>query len=374
MSERKLATIRTISDVNPIPGADAIEVATVDGWKVVIKKNEFKAGDLCIYLEIDSFLPIRPEYEFLRKSSYKKFPNGIEGFRLKTARLRGQISQGLILPLSMLKIKGKAGDDVTAKLKIQKYEPEILGQAHLVKPWYIRKLHHLKYLIASLFMFKAEKRKRGGSFPSFMPKTDEERIQNLDITKFQGQVYEETEKLDGISATYAYNSEFYVCSRNCRLGLVTNEKGEPTGMFDGAYWKMALKYDLEAKLKKLADDEGIRLAVQGEILGPGIQKNKYGLKEHNLYVFRIYDIGEKRFLTPAERKRVCADMGLKHVPVLDVRVFDYADVDAVLAHADGVSMVGEFPRSNREGIVFKAVDGSHSFKVISNKFLLKNEE
>ena len=111
---RKLATIQLIDEIRNIPGADNIEVAQVGGWQVIVKKDEFKAGDKCIYLEIDSFIPIRPEFEFLRKSSYKKFPKGIEGFRLRTMKMKGVVSSGLLLPLSILskygKLKEKRGD------------------------------------------------------------------------------------------------------------------------------------------------------------------------------------------------------------------------------------------------------------------------
>ena len=154
--ERKLASVRKISDLSPIEGADKIEVATIDGWKVVVAKDVgHKVGDLVIYCEIDSFLPIKPEFEFLRKSSYKKMVDGREGFRLKTIKLRGQVSQGLILPLSLIEytnVNFEIGMDVTLMLGINKYDPPIPAElAGKVK----------------------------GLFPSFIPKTDEERVQNL---------------------------------------------------------------------------------------------------------------------------------------------------------------------------------------------------
>lgn len=148
--ERKLASIRKITDIQPIPDADAIEVVVVGGWKVVTKKGEFSVGDLCVYCEIDSFLPILPQYEFLRKSSYKKLSTGEEGFRLRTIKLRGQVSQGLVLPISVLPGGRELfeGMDVTEVLSITKYEPPIPASlAGKVK----------------------------GLFPSFLHKTDEER-------------------------------------------------------------------------------------------------------------------------------------------------------------------------------------------------------
>ena len=200
--ERKLASIRRITDIQPIPNADAIEVVVVGGWKVVTKKGEFNVGDLCVYCEIDSFLPILPQYEFLRKSSYKKLSTGEEGFRLRTIKLRGQVSQGLVLPLSVLPGGRELfeGMDVTEVLSITKYEPPIPASlAGKVK----------------------------GLFPSFLHKTDEERVQNLAnefgiLHLFQpNKTYYVTEKLDGSSATFYFrNGEFGVCSRNLEYLLV----------------------------------------------------------------------------------------------------------------------------------------------------------
>lgn len=182
--ERKLASIQKVREVKPIKNADAIEVARVNNWDVVVKKGEYKPGDLCVYCEVDSFLPEKPEFEFLRKSSYKKMGD-VGGFRLKTIKMRGQISQGLLLPLSVLNSDETPysgvwveGDDVTEMLGIVKYEPPIPAEL-------------------------AGKMK--GNFPSFVVKTDEERIQNMTdefeqikkLQREQGVKFYETEKLDG---------------------------------------------------------------------------------------------------------------------------------------------------------------------------------
>ncbi len=184
--ERKLATVVKIADLQPISGADAIEVASVKGWKVVVKKGEYKVGDSAIYYEIDSFLPVRPEFEFLRKSSFKKMLDQ-EGFRLKTIRLRGQISQGLLTPVPA-NISANVGDDLTESLGIVKYEAPIPAQLS---------------------------GKVKGNFPSFIPKTEEIRIQNfqadMNFSPAGERVYI-TEKLDGTSFTCYYNNgEFGVC-------------------------------------------------------------------------------------------------------------------------------------------------------------------
>ena len=240
--ERKLATIRQITDIRPIEGADMIELASVGGWNVVVAKNVgHKVGDMVVYCEIDSFLPIKEEFEFLRKSSYKKMGDQ-EGFRLKTIKLRGQVSQGLILPMSVFGEFGWTayeGLDVTERLGIVKYEPPIPAELS---------------------------GKVKGNFPSFIPKTDEERIQNLTKEYEEWKIQSKhqfyvTEKLDGSSATYYIkDGEFGVCSRN--LELLETE--------GNTFWKVAREMDLENKMKSL----GKNISLQGELIGEGIQGNR----------------------------------------------------------------------------------------------------
>jgi tRNA-binding EMAP/Myf-like protein len=241
--ERKLATLRRISDIQPIEGADAIEVATVGGWKVVVAKDVgHKRGDLVVYCEIDSFLPVEPEFEFLRKTSYRKMGDQ-EGFRLKTIKLRGQVSQGLIVPLSVLE-KGEEMKIGISKqpwgdqLQLGPYDDAlVIEEGTDVTDW----LHIIKYeppIPAEL----AGKVK--GPFPGFLRKTDEERIQNMtkDFQNMKSNSYYVTEKLDGSSATFYFrNGEFGVCSRNLEL--------EETD--DNTFWQIARKLDLENKLKSL---------------------------------------------------------------------------------------------------------------------------
>jgi RNA ligase (TIGR02306 family) len=262
--ERKLATVRIITDIKPIEGADMIELATVGGWNVVVAKNVgHKVGDMVVYCEIDSFLPIREEFEFLRKTSYKKMGDQ-EGFRLKTIRLRGQVSQGLILPIHVLPLLEMVheGQDVTEMLGIVKYEPPIPAElAGKVK----------------------------GQFPSFLRKTDEERVQNL-VKEYEEYRYQSkhqfyiTEKLDGSSATfYLNNGEFGVCSRN--LELLETE--------GNTFWKVARETDLENKLRQY----GKNLSLQGELIGEGIQGNPYKIKGHTVQYFNVFDIDKQQRVT-----------------------------------------------------------------------------
>jgi RNA ligase (TIGR02306 family) len=342
--ERKLATIRQIANLEPIPGADQIELATIDGWKVVVAKNvNHKINDYVVYCEVDSFLPIKPEFEFLRKSSYKKMGDQ-EGFRLKTIRLRGQISQGLILPLDDVipfpdvidyMVVGK---DVTELLEIVKYEPPIPAElAGKVK----------------------------GNFPSFIPKTDEERIQNL-TSEYEtwridpdNQFYV-TEKLNGSSATYYINGDtFGVCSRN--LELLETE--------GNTFWKVARKIDLENKMRSL----GISAAFQGELIGEGIQGNPYKIKGQTVRFYNMYDIQLNKYHSLNTMKRIIVDeMGLEMVPILETNYKLPETIEELLSYADGKSVLNS--NFDREGLVIRSSDRKISFKAISNKFLLKHEK
>jgi len=342
--ERKLASIRKISNLSPIEGADKIELATVDGWKVVVAKDVgHKVGDHIIYCEIDSFLPIKEEFEFLRKSSYKKMSDGTEGFRLKTIKLRGQISQGLIMPISILNppdtniyVEPFEGLDVTEMLGIVKYEPPI--PADLVG-------------------------KVKGLFPSFIPKTDEERIQNFtneyDGWKLQSKhQFYETEKLDGTSSTfYINNGEFGVCSRN--LELLETE--------GNTFWKVGRELDLENKMKSL----GKNVAIQGELIGEGIQGNPYKIKGQTIKFYTGFDIDKFQRLSLPEFISLISSMDLQSVPILTDRFILPETIDDMLKHAEAKSVLN--PDTEREGVVIRSIDCTISFKAISNKFLLDNE-
>jgi RNA ligase (TIGR02306 family) len=344
--ERKLATIRKITDITPIEGADKIELVTVGGWKVVAAKDvNHKVGDLVVYCEIDSFLPIKEEFEFLRKSSYKKMSDGTEGFRLKTIKLRGQVSQGLILPIKELSIFQFAsssnlseGDDVTNILGITKYEPPIPAElAGKVK----------------------------GGFPSFIPKTDEERVQNLskeyDEWKLQSKhKFYVTEKLDGSSATYYIkDGVFGVCSRN--LELLETE--------GNTFWKVARELDLENKMKSL----NMNISLQGELIGEGIQGNPYKIKGQTVRFFTGFDIDNFKRISFPQLVVMLMKLNLQYVPVLNNEFgFVLPDtIEGMLEYAENKSQLNE--DTEREGVVVRSMDGTISFKAISNKFLLSEK-
>lgn len=361
MTIRKLVSVRRIAALDPIPDADVIEVATVDGWKLVVKKGEFKVGDLCAYFEIDSFLPESDErYAFLMKSGMRTF-EGVRGHKLRTVKLRGQISQGLALPLNLFYADFDGSDedegqelseiffegaDLTNIIGIKKWEPEIPAQlAGLVK----------------------------GAFPSFITKTDQERCQNLINEIFVDNAdaqYEVTTKLDGSSCTiYIKDGELGVCSRNLELKICDENAGNSLvrALYDNL---------LNISLPLL----GRNIALQGEIMGPGVQGNREQLKTTQFFIFDIFDIDTGRYLTPVQRhalvevlRQTCPT--LQHVPIIahSANLLDtlgITNVEQLLKFAEGPSL----HHAVREGLVFKRIDGGFSFKAISNLFLAKEKD
>jgi RNA ligase (TIGR02306 family) len=338
MSERKMATVRKILDIKPIPGADAIEVAVIDGWKVVVKKDEFSIGDLVVYCEIDSWIPftIAP---FLSKAKEPREYNGVPGERLRTVRLRGQISQGLILPIDMLSdVAYEEGFDCSEYLNIQKYEPPIAACIG----------GELK-----------------GLFPSAIRKTDQERIQNLrfEIKEYKSRrlTFEVTEKLDGTSCTmFIKDGTFGVCSRNLELRFSETN----------ALWRMALVYQVEERMRELGLDN---IAFQGEVIGEGIQSNPYKIKGQDFFVFDVFDIKEDTYFDPQSRMKLVLELNLKHVPVIESsrEIATEWTIDDMLQIAEAKSLLN--PKTEREGLVWKCdQEPTISFKTISNKFLMKN--
>lgn len=353
---RKLATIRVIDDITPIEGADAIECAHVGGWAVVVKKDEFQVGSAAIYIEIDSWIPheIAP---FLSKGHEPREFEGVKGERLRTVKLRGQISQGLLLKYQdfpkasaafhKTRIVDPNNDDgrfdVTEILGIKKWEApipaELAGDVE-------------------------------GLFPSFIPKTDQERIQNLtaEIPQWNERAltWEATEKLDGSSMTVFVDrgGKFGVCSRNWHLRSSESN----------TLWRVAKQLDLENKLPLVR----YPIALQGELIGEGVQKNRYGIKGHSFRLFDAYNIEEGRYLNSNERLHLAEHLGIPHAPILGYGTLESligttVTANSLLIFAEAKSILNS--AAEREGVVFKCIeDPSISFKSISNKFLIKNGE
>ena len=340
---RELATIQQLKALKPMEGSDFIELAQIMGWQCVVKKGEFSAGELGVYFEIDSFLPLDERYEFLRKSSYKNNVFMGEGFRIKTMRFRGEISQGLFLPLAVFpeisRETATTGSDVTEILNVRKWElPEVVGAGQDI---------------------------RIGGKPFGIPTTDETRIQSQEdwLERLNGNAYYITTKMDGTSCTIFHkDGECGVCGRN--YNYADDEKS--------AMWKYARKLNIHEKMKAL----GRNIAVQGEFCGEGIQKNRLKLREPEMYVFDVVDLQTLRYLSLEEMTDITDKLGLKRVPLEEEGEHFGYTLEQLLKKAQGKYPSG----GNKEGIVVRSKQnigafGSRiSFKVLNNDFLLKEEE
>lgn len=352
---RELASIQTVNAVEPIPNADAIEKIRVLGWWVVSKKGEHQVGDKIVYCEIDSFLPERPEFEFLRASSFRAAQvdvggvlTPLSGFRIKTIRLRGQISQGICFPLSILPPESPTdeGADVTESLDIQKWEP------------------------AATVLISG---KTKGSFPAFLSKTDETRVQRLGavLERHRGKTFYVTEKLDGTSFTaFLRDGTFGICSRNLWL----DETDESNVLA-----QVAKCANLEEKLRTAHERFGHDLAIQAEVIGPSIQGNKYALSAARLRVFTVANLDTSQRLDHSAMLGLLAEIGLESVPQLGKITLNHT-IDQLVTYSEGASALNL--KVQREGVVIRPlaeeydddIGGRLSFKVINPKFLLKYDE
>lgn len=337
---RNLASIQRIGGLEPIEGADAIEKASVLGWNLVVKKGDFNVGDMVIYCEVDSLMPDKPEFEFLRP----------RGMRIRTIRLRGQISQGICFPLSILP-EGFAyseGTDCTDALGIVKYEPPI----------------------PACLSGKVK-----GKLPSFIPKTDETRVQVLQkvLDKYKDELCYITEKVDGSSATYFLNeNEFGVCSRNLQL---LEDDGN-------SFWKVARKLSIEEKLRSI----GKNIAIQGELVGEGVQGNKLAIKGQTVLFFNAFDIDSFSYLNTEDFLSLIHKLNLTPVPIIEAEYNLSNDIDAIVSKSIIKSRLN--PNVWAEGIVIRPhkekIDlllstenfhnGRVSFKAINPEFLIKYGE
>ncbi len=336
----KVATIEEILEVKPHPNADALELATIKGWQVCIKKGEFKKGDMCIYICIDSVLEDKPPYQFLSSKH----------FRIKTVKLRGQISQGIAFPLTLFKQLGH--DTVVFS------EPDIIGSD---VSQYVYAKHYEKPLPAQLAgqVF--------GLRPSYIPKTDEDNIKNNPeiIDELTGKPYYITVKVDGSSGTYYIKDGLFgVCSRNYQLKH--DEKN--------AFWRIAEKYGLEEKLKAT----GRNLAVQGEVYGPGINGNLLGVSDIQFKAFNLFDIDKGTYLGWQDLHDFCFYNYIPIVETLDVGT----EFNKTLPQLQEIANNLVYENGNfAEGIVVRplvetyseTLKGRLTGKIISEQFELKHD-
>jgi RNA ligase (TIGR02306 family) len=338
--DRKLASIQQISEIVPIEGADKIVCVKILGWQCVALKTEFSVNDKCVFFEIDSVLPIAQWNDHLRKDPIKPL-------RIKTIRLRNVLSQGLALPISILpQGKYEVGQDVTSLINVEKYEPVVPA--------------HLSGMVK-------------GNFPAFLHKTDEPRLQSnpyvLTEAIDKGLVLVGTLKMDGTSFTaYRRDADFGVCSRN--LNLKETE--------DNAHWKMARKLKLEEILRS----EPRNLSIQGEMVGPGIQGNRMGFKEVDLYLFNLFDIDTGKYAGYNEFVEFGKKHNIKVVPVVAHKDFGFGETTTVSKMLEVASALNYDNGTPAEGIVWRSacetysdvLKGRMSFKTISSRFLLKYNE
>ena len=356
MTDRKLASVQKIINISPIEGADRIEVATVLGWKcVVAKKDNFNVGDLVVYFEIDSILPDLPMFEFMKDRKYK----------VKTIKLRKQISQGLVMPLSILPDKNwKEGDDVTNVLRVTKHDPQAEQEERENN---IKKSQLERWLRKQKWYKKLFPKKRGG-FPNWIKKTDEDRIQLFPNYYYHWKdlKFIVTEKVDGQSLTvfivknkklfFRNNIEFGVCSRNLKLNKPNNS----------SWWTVAKYARLKEKLLQIPFSKTI--VLQGEILGQGIQGNKYKIRGYELYIFNL--IVDGKIIDSITAKEILDKLNLKFVPILEKDFSLFPTMQEMVDYAKGKSVLFD---TLREGLVLRNYENNISFKVINPEFLLKND-
>lgn len=402
--QRELAYVVTIDEIRPIPNYDRVEHARVGGWWVIVRKDQFKVGDLAIYIEVDAKVPEKEPFMFLEKRNFK----------VKTLKMCKVISQGLLMSVedfgwfienfevnetetdilvhvtdgSILRL----GDFVTERLGITYADPEdnkrkaasadkykLMAQRNgkLFKHQPFRWLMKRAWGRKLLFVFFGKKRDKRNSWPAWVSKTDEERCQNMPWL-FPGNPDEEwiaTEKIDGTSTTFTMKGvgrkkEFYVCSRN-----VVFDKPDKKCFYEtNVYTEMAEKYNIEQVLEDImmtSELNPVHITIQGETYGDGIQKRTYELAEHDFMAFNVIfglPDGSIKRLNPVEMTKFLKPYGIPCVPIVSEHFKIPATCDELLDMATGKSMVDG---GMREGLVFRAIDGVRSFKAVSNEFLLK---
>ena len=358
---RKLASIKTVSEMMPIEGRDKIVLAMVDGWQVIVNKDQINLGDKVVYCEIDSVMPETEQFEFLRSKK----------FRIKTMKMAGVVSQGICFPLSILPDGNyELYQDVTDILGIKQYEETMDIERNTTTDDNTKKKYPKFLMKFSWFRKLVLPKKQAKGFPEFISKTDETRIQNAPFYLKNKDEWIATEKIDGQSGTFFLRKEkgkglfkkvtydFGVCSRNLRLWNEDNS----------SYWTVAKKYNIRQVLQDNIGDNDF-IAIQGECVATNVQGNKYHVTEPDLYVFNVLTLQGR--MGSVEAKEWCENNGLKFVPILCDNYILPNSVKEVLEYAHGTSKLYD---TLREGIVFRSKDGKQSFKAVDPLFLLKHDE
>ena len=385
---RALAHVEIVNNKQPIEGADRIELITVLGWNVIQQKDTVEIGDKVVYIEIDSKVPATETFEFLEKRGYK----------VKSLKMRNQISQGLVMTFDQLGLnpdKYNVGDDLTEKLGITKIETDeekrlkssesfdsaVMSMKARHKKFFsmsfIKKLMKFNWFRKIIFFFLGKKKDKPKSFPGFIRKTDEVRVENIPNVLGQKKHYIRTEKIDGTSSTYAIQkkgrkSEFIVCSRNVRQQDVDQKCYHDCG---NVYWEMFYKYNIGDFLTAFQKETGAEIVIlQGETYGESLQGNPYKLDHREFRGFNLIttDVRNSVYnrIPSKEAEEVCSKYGIMWVPILD-EIYELPDnMKDMKATAEGDSVVN--PAVLREGIVYRCPEDDSSFKNVSNSYLLKH--
>lgn len=359
---RKLVTIRDITDICPIEGADRIEEVWVDGWSVVCQKGIHTIGDTVLYFELDSFLPQSDErFESFMKFGTRTF-DGVVGHRIKTVRLKGVYSQGVIMPLSEFPEIGNESynydSDYSEAIGIVKWEaPQERGDG---------------------MGYQGDKK---GDFPWFIPKTDQERIQNLygKLSRYHSdKEFVGTLKMDGSSITVGYvmgerydDKEFFYCSRNQELKMPDLDKEDFKRENEGKFYQGAANSDLFVKSFMLHELFGSYYVIQGELVGAGIQGNFEKFDTYQVFAYNIFDIEKQEYVDYTTFETMAQAVNLQIVP----RVYDAQPIlKQELKDILELSNLGKVLNAAYiEGVVYKQVDGGCQFKVVNNFYLEKQK-
>lgn len=384
--KRALAYIVTIDEVKPIPNYDRVEHSRTNGWWCITRLNELKVGDKAVYFEVDSKVPETDErFAFLESKHYK----------IKTQKMCKVFSQGLLMPITLFpELEGmEVGTDVTDILKVTyavvednarkskngdpdaKYKAMTSRHQNIFKKPIVRKIMKHKFGRKILFLFFGRKKDKPLAFPTHFPfvhKTDEERCENIPWVLGYERPLIVTEKLDGTSSTYILERkgkkkfEFYVLSRNVRQKTIDQKCYHDKNI----YWDMALKYQIEQRLKEylIANPDLKYVCVQGESVG-SVQGNPLKLTEDDLYIFNFIrsDVGR---LSSTEGKEIIESWGMKFVPILETEYYVPTDMEEFKEYATAKSVVN--PAVMREGVVLRDPTNDFSFKNVSREYLLKH--
>ena len=385
--ERELAYVARVTEIVPIEGADRVEVAKIQGWTCMVAKGAFQVGDLGVFFEADSKVPEKEPFLFMEKRHYKvkvqKFFKGTvisDGLLMSFADFGwkdGKYAEGDFLTKELGITYAEAEDNKRKANSTDKYKKMAQRHPKLFQNPIIKKVYKTNFGKKVLFLFFGKKKDKKGGWPAWVVKTDEERIQNLAsrIEEFQNEKWIATEKIDGTSTTFTLKGkgrkqEYHVCSRN--VAFDTPEKAAKCFYDSNVYLEMDEKYDMHYVLQTIMNEtNALYVTIQGETYGGKIQKRDYSRSDHELAVFNVIICGQDgipRRLNPVEMKAKMDEYGIPTVPIVATDVELPSTCDEILAMAHGDSLVDGKPR---EGLVFRNINGTKSFKAVDNLFILK---